>query len=307
MHPVQNVAMCLEPYYRRLALHKCGGGEPAGEVSCYSCLQPPPTAHISSCCLAAQVVFMIISLLLLAPIIEPVYGSTEFLKLILIVDVAMCFGTFMLAYLIFITAPWDKKGRTLYSEFDGFHGILAGLLVAVKQIMPEHEVILAGLVKLKARYFPSVYVLLSTVIIAGLQSWHDLAFLYLGTYSSWLYLRYLQHQPETSLKGDRSEDFKFSSFFPDALSGPIDAIAGVVSDVFRLRHEPDAETKPLLPVTQNLLGSNAADSSRRRERGAKALQERLEMKKIAEAPVVESAAATAASVLPMSSNGPQSP
>eukprot|EP00878_Enallax_costatus_P040546 GHUV01046853.1.p1 GENE.GHUV01046853.1~~GHUV01046853.1.p1 ORF type:complete len:144 (+),score=28.59 GHUV01046853.1:1109-1540(+) len=107
--------------------------------------------------------------------------------------------------------------------------------------------------------------------------------------------------------GDRSEDFKFSSFFPDALSGPIDAIAGVVSDVFRLRHEPDAETKPLLPVTQNLLGSNAADSSRRRERGAKALQERLEMKKIAEAPVVESAAATAASVLPMSSNGPQSP
>lgn len=38
-----------------------------------------------------------------------------------------------------------------YSEFNGFHGILAGLLVAVKQIMPDHEVILAGLFKLKAR------------------------------------------------------------------------------------------------------------------------------------------------------------
>lgn len=56
---------------------------------------------------------MIVSLLLLARIIEPVYGSTEFLKLILIVDVVMCCGTFMLAYLIFITAPWDRKGRTL--------------------------------------------------------------------------------------------------------------------------------------------------------------------------------------------------
>jgi hypothetical protein len=28
---------------------------------------------------------------------------------------------------------------------------LAGLLVAVKQIMPDHEVVLAGLIKLKAR------------------------------------------------------------------------------------------------------------------------------------------------------------
>lgn len=41
----------------------------------------------------------------------------------------------------------------------------------------------------------------------------------------------------------------------------------------------------------------------RRERGAKALEERLEMKRIAEAPIVESAAATAASGLPTSGNG----
>jgi hypothetical protein len=37
-----------------------------------------------------------------------------------------------------------------YAEFSGFHGLLAALLVAVKQIMPDHEVILAGFLRLKA-------------------------------------------------------------------------------------------------------------------------------------------------------------
>jgi hypothetical protein len=109
-------------------------------------------------------------------------------------------------------------------------------------------------------------VLVSTVIIAALQSWHCLAFLYLGTYFAWLYLRFFQHQPETSIMGDPSEDFKFSSFFPAALAAPVDGVAGVCGVVFRLKHDPNAETKPLLPTaaTGTLLGSNAVDANRRR-------------------------------------------
>lgn len=38
-----------------------------------------------------------------------------------------------------------------YTEFSGFHGILAAMLVAVKQIMPQQEVILGGAVRLSAR------------------------------------------------------------------------------------------------------------------------------------------------------------
>lgn len=38
-----------------------------------------------------------------------------------------------------------------------------------------------------------------------------------GTYMSWIYLRYLQKKPETKLRGDPSDDFAFSSFFPEFL------------------------------------------------------------------------------------------
>jgi hypothetical protein len=38
-----------------------------------------------------------------------------------------------------------------YTRFSGFHGVIAGLLVAVKQIMPDQEVKMFGTLKLRAR------------------------------------------------------------------------------------------------------------------------------------------------------------
>lgn len=38
-----------------------------------------------------------------------------------------------------------------------------------------------------------------------------------GTYISWIYLRYWQRKPEAKLKGDPSDDFAFSTFFPELL------------------------------------------------------------------------------------------
>lgn len=35
-----------------------------------------------------------------------------------------------------------------YYEFSGFHGLLAAIVVAVKQVMPEHEAKLFGVIKL---------------------------------------------------------------------------------------------------------------------------------------------------------------
>jgi hypothetical protein len=59
------------------------------------------------------VLVALVSLLLLARIIEPVYGSTEFLKYILVVDLCSSVATFVMAYFIFMTAPQSAKGKTL--------------------------------------------------------------------------------------------------------------------------------------------------------------------------------------------------
>jgi hypothetical protein len=67
------------------------------------------------------------------------------------------------------------------------------------------------------QFLPSLYVLAGAAAAAGLQAWTSIAFLLLAPYCCWVYLRFFQAQPETTLKGDPSEDFKFSSFFPDAM------------------------------------------------------------------------------------------
>ncbi len=43
------------------------------------------------------------------------------------------------------------NGNLLYQQFMGFQGIIAALLVAVKQIMPLHEIKLFGTFKLKMK------------------------------------------------------------------------------------------------------------------------------------------------------------
>jgi hypothetical protein len=115
------------------------------------------------------------------------------------------------------------------------------------------------------QYFPSVFLLISTVLAAVARAWADIPFLIFGTYVAWIYLRFFQQQPETTLKGDPSEDFKFASFFPDALHGPVEVASRVCSLVFRLKHSsPTAEQRSLLPISQPALGSDSADANRRR-------------------------------------------
>lgn len=140
----------------------------------------------------------------------------------------------------------------------GFHGILAGFLVGIKQIIPDQEL---PVVKIKAKvwiffkkmfkkyhflriiwhkfliyltsclshplfgidsnsmqWLPSLMLLLSIVVsFFTLESATYLPTLIFGTYVSWIYLRYWQRKPETKLKGDPSDDFAFSTFFPEFL------------------------------------------------------------------------------------------
>ena len=60
-----------------------------------------------------EALFSVGALLLLARLVEPVYGSTELLRFILVVDVSACAMTFIMAFLVFIFAPQEHKGKTL--------------------------------------------------------------------------------------------------------------------------------------------------------------------------------------------------
>ncbi len=116
-----------------------------------------------------------------------------------------------------------------YTEVAGSEGIIAGCLVAVKQLMPENEVTLLGFIRFRAKVgsrskrlecpgtllkgaipatcscaaqlLPSLFVV--SAVVAGTvlgRALSTVPFVCFGTYLSWVYLRFLQPNPELNLR-----------------------------------------------------------------------------------------------------------
>jgi membrane associated rhomboid family serine protease len=218
-------------------------------------------------------ILSIIGLLFSGKLLEPIWGSREFLKFIAIVNIVTSISVFITTiFLYYIT--W--KEIFLYTPLSGFHGVLSGFLVGVKQIMPDQEITILFVLKLRAKWLPSLLVLVSIIVsILATDSTSYLPFIIFGTYSSWLYLRFLQRKPETNLKGDPSDEFAFSTFFPEFMGPIVDAIAVICEKICcggsQISSEEEGNDLGGIPLP----GSDPVEASRRRERGARALEERL--------------------------------
>jgi hypothetical protein len=68
------------------------------------------------------------------------------------------------------------------------------------------------------QWLPSITLLLAVVVsFLTIEATTYLPTIVSGAYISWIYLRYWQMKPETKLRGDPSEEFAFSTFFPEFL------------------------------------------------------------------------------------------
>ncbi|KAK4759963.1 hypothetical protein SAY87_023094 [Trapa incisa] len=168
-----------------------------------------------------------------------------------------------------------------YMPISGFNGVLAGLLVGIKQIIPDQEL---PLLRIKAKWSPSILLLLAIAVSFFIpEPAAYIPLLVFGTYMSWIYLRYIQRKPETIFRGDPSDDFSFASFFPEILRPIINPIASMFTYMLCGRSENSTGTHGYTLEDTPLPGSDPVEASRRRERGARALEERLAAERLAAA------------------------
>ncbi|OAY71599.1 Rhomboid-like protein 19 [Ananas comosus] len=220
------------------------------------------------------VVVSTIGLLFCGKFLEPLWGAKEFVKFIFVVNLLTSVAVFVTAIALYYITTEE---RYLYTPISGFYGVLAGFLVGIKQIMPDQE-----LLKIKAKRVPSLVILFTVAISFFVaESLSYLPTLLSGFYMSWIYLRYFQKYPETSLKGDPSDEFSFSSFFPEFLRPIIDPIASIFDKIFcGRRSEGSVESRGYTMGDTPLPGSDPIEATRRRERGARALEQRLAAEKL---------------------------
>lgn len=207
-------------------------------------------------------------------IVEPVYGALELFRLLALVALATGVTTFVIAYITFVLGRFVSA---LYVKICGFHGLLGALLVCFKQVAPDHQLLFCDAVKIKAQWLPSIYVLCGSVIGLCYHPLNFYPFLIFGTYYAWFYLRFLQIDRETGLKGDPSPSFNFASFFPEVMRGMVNRFSSFCSSVFQVKSNRRNETSVIPVSTRNDLDEDPFEQTRRRERGQRALDARLAM------------------------------
>ncbi|CAI9091072.1 OLC1v1025992C2 [Oldenlandia corymbosa var. corymbosa] len=206
------------------------------------------------------VVISIIGLLFLGKLLEPIWGPREFLKFIFVVNFLTSVCVFITAISLYYVTMEEKY---LYMPVSGFQGVLSGFLVGIKQILPDQEL---PLVKLKTKLLPSLLLLVSIAAsFFTADSASYLPTLVFGTYIGWIYLRYWQSKSETKLRGDPSDEFAFSTFFPEFLRPVIDPVATIFERMLCGRRSGASnEASGYTMGDDPLLGSDPIEASRRR-------------------------------------------
>ncbi|KAK8916101.1 hypothetical protein KSP39_PZI022739 [Platanthera zijinensis] len=153
-----------------------------------------------------------------------------------------------------------------YTPVSGFHGILAGFLVGIKQLMPDQELSFFFLLKIRAKWVPTLLaIILVAVSVFIREAVSYLPIVLFGIYMGWLYLRYFQKNSESGLKGDPSDEFSFSSFFPEFLRPILDPVALLFDKMLcGKRFHTSSESSEFVLGGVSLPGSDPIEASRRR-------------------------------------------
>ena len=187
-------------------------------------------------------------LLYIGKVLEPVWGPRELARFVLGVNVATATMSWLSMCALYVFSGFDEF--YLFAKFGGFHGVLAALLLALRQTSPEEPVFddarfgegddYASLRALRNKHLIGAYLCFTAAYAFMSGGEHHHIGLYLfdvwGAYSAWVYLRFFQPHG-TGARGDSSADFAFAALFPPAarpvvarVAAPIGAAARVLAE-----------------------------------------------------------------------------
>ncbi|KAJ8084444.1 hypothetical protein PM082_003214 [Marasmius tenuissimus] len=239
-----------------------------------------PWTFLTSVLLEPSILGLIFALITIPPslgYLERIWGSVEILKFIIVTVVAsnvIVFGFSWLEYLATDSLPY------LYSVYAGQMSLLIGVMVAFTQLIPEHQVQFMGIIKMRVKTLPMIYLGISTVLtILGYQCpWIIIQF---GWFVSWIYLRFYKKNTSDTVGGmdtygDRSETFSLLSWFPPFVHPVLSILGNFVHKLAtRLHLIPTQGTDLENGGYSQLPTSSRAEAERRRAMALKALDQRL--------------------------------
>jgi len=212
--------------------------------------------------------------------LEPVWGAMELLKFIAITGV----GTAISTSFVSLAAYAITHNHTFwFVQFSGVAGVLGGVTVAFKQILPDQKLNFKYKV-LRVQQLPFVTVVLFILLsLLGVFQYTQIVMVVCGIAVGWTYLRFYQPHGRNS-RGDMNEMFEAATLFPPIVRPVVSLVSTVV---FKFAVSVGLCKLPVRTydvgapssITISLPGSDPADAERRRKKALRALNERLERQK----------------------------
>ena len=182
------------------------------------------------------------TLLVVGRYLEPFWGMREFIKFVVMVNAWSGLGCVIWNVGAYLTTPTEAATALLFPlvPYGGFGGVISAFSVVGRQLVPEYEMPMMGVIPFRMKHVPLLLLITNGV-------WHLLgfpvssySFTFVGTLTAWVYLRYFQilsssvdgqqlplnassangttsANPSVIVKGDRSDATSFIGFFPEML------------------------------------------------------------------------------------------
>lgn len=201
---------------------------------------------------------------------EPMWGSTELCRFVALVTIIpnIISGLFsLLEFSIHHGVNAETGDSIQLNAITGSVSLISGFFVAFKQMIPEHTILLfKGALKIRIAWLPILYLSLYTILF-GLFLYHDtqrIIQVWSGFFVSWIYLRFYRvsfadpllpfsssgastigtGSPKVTnnsassggikIKGDISDSFALSQFFPEPFATAVSFISDKVYATFVL-------------------------------------------------------------------------
>jgi len=225
-----------------------------------------------------EVVVDIFTVVLVGKLIEPLWGALEMMTFFFIVNTGVAV---LCAFFYYILYMATQNEELLFKvHIHGLSGYLAGVSIAVKQVMPDHILARTPIGKITNRNIPlAVFGLTFIMWAIGMVEGSYCTMFGTGLIVSWIYLRFYQVHNNGS-RGDLADSFAFSTLFPNVLQPPVSVLSNTIFSLMvrcRLCKKPVRRYDVGAPsgITISLPGAESQDAERRRQIALRALSERL--------------------------------
>jgi len=143
-------------------------------------------------------------------LIEPLWGELQLLVFFAVVNVGVALACAVFYYVLYMFI-WDPE--LLFSvHVRGLAGYLAGVTVAVKQIMPDSPVLDTPAGRINNRNVPLFTIFVALILwFVGFVDGTKPTMVISGVLTSWIYLRFYQRHTNGT-RGDMADNFTFARY-----------------------------------------------------------------------------------------------